>query len=131
MGAGQDDGRALEGGAGYGVDDLEAWLETAPVTQAWISEVLGLRPRGMRTPTAWWEPWAAATEPSFAPALVHFGRDREAEALAEALRGAPRVTTLRGDSPYEVLAVTAVLLRDEVARGDLLARALFVDDVAA
>src|SRR6266849_845320 len=39
----------------YGVDDLEAWLEDAPVTSAWISELLGLQPHGLVTAQSWWE----------------------------------------------------------------------------
>jgi len=31
----------------YGVDDLETWLESAPITHAWLSELLGFHPHGL------------------------------------------------------------------------------------
>ncbi len=34
---------------GYGVDEIEEWLEAAPVTHSWISERLGLAPHGYRS----------------------------------------------------------------------------------
>jgi hypothetical protein len=116
----------------HGVDDLEAWLESAPVTHAWLSELLGLRPYGIRTPNAWWQAWSAATEPNLTPDLVLAGREGAANTLLDTLAGPPAMTTLRCDSPDEALAVlTSVLLRDDGDGGSLLARTLFVDDVVA
>lgn len=62
----------------YGVDDLETWLEAAPVTHAWLSERLGLEPFGLRTPAAWWDAWATATDPPLTTAIVLAGRDAQA-----------------------------------------------------
>lgn len=51
----------------YGIDDLEAWLETGPVTHAWISERIGLKPYGMQTADAWWSAWQARPSPLCQP----------------------------------------------------------------
>jgi hypothetical protein len=48
---------------GYGVDDIEEWLESAPVTHSWVSELLGLAPHGYQAAERWWRKWAAATSP--------------------------------------------------------------------
>ncbi len=116
----------------FGVDDIETWLNAAPVTHAWFSEMLGLRPFGMRTPTTWWSGWAEATTPHLTPDVVLAGRDSAVRELIAVLRGAPSITSVRADSPNEVFAiVSAALLGEAEAHGDLLARTLYVDDVMA
>jgi hypothetical protein len=116
---------------GFGVDDLETWLEFAPITHAWLSELIGLKPYGMRTPSAWWEAWAAATEPQLTTGIVLAGRAASGATLRERLRGSPRVTTLRADSLDEGLAFIAACMQQDDAEGEgaLLTRTAFVDDV--
>src|SRR6266542_5266534 len=65
----------------HGVDDVETWLESAPITHAWLSEVVGLRPYGLITAETWWSRWSAATTPPFPSAAVVAGRDAEVAAL--------------------------------------------------
>ena len=115
----------------YGIDDVEAWLETAPITHAWISEQLGLKPYGLQTAEAWWAAWSTATDPSLSPELILAGRDETAQALRATLEGPPQIITVRGDSVDDVLAFVASLgVQDEAAGGGgLLARTAVVDDV--
>lgn len=115
----------------YGVDDIEAWLESAPVTHAWVSEQLGLKPYGMQTADTWWEAWSSATNPALTTEIVLAGRQSVADAMRQAFDGRAGITTLRGDSLDEVLAtVAAVALEGDAAgHGQLLARVAFVDDV--
>jgi hypothetical protein len=115
----------------YGVDDVEAWLESAPITHAWISEQLGLEPYGMRTIDAWWDAWAAATTPALTVDTVLAGRAGTAAAFRTTLEGAPQITTVLADSRDEAMAfVAAVALAvDNNGHGELLARTAFVDDV--
>jgi hypothetical protein len=61
----------------YGVDDIETWLDTAPVTHAWISERLGHAPHGLVPADTWWEDWSQATTPVIPFELVLAGEERE------------------------------------------------------
>jgi len=124
------DGRWLKVRA-YGVDDVEAWLESAPVTHAWISEQLGLQPYGMQTADAWWNGWAMATDPVLTTDVVLAGRTGAAQELLARLGADPTIVTLRADSRDEALAfIAAVLLADDSnGSGSLLSRTAFVDDV--
>lgn len=110
----------------YGIDDLETWLESAPITHAWISEQLGLKPHGLQTADAWWTSWSEATDPSLSSEVVLAGRDKVARRLREALDGPPQIISVGGDSVDDVLAfVAAVALQDDTAG----ARTAVVDDV--
>ena len=71
----------------YGIDDVETWLESAPITHAWISEQLGLKPYGMQTADAWWTAWSSATDPSLPPGLILGGRDDAVGALQTVFDG--------------------------------------------
>lgn len=116
----------------YGIDDVETWLESAPITHAWISEQLGLKPHGLQTADAWWEPWSTATDPPLTIEIVLAGRESAAKSLREAMAGGPQITTMRADSLDEVLAVVGAFAMEEDAAGrsEVRARIAFVDDVA-
>lgn len=115
----------------YGIDDLETWLESAPITHAWVSEHLGLKPHGLQTAEAWWTSWSGATDPALSSEVILAGRDKVATRLLQALDGPPQIISLRGDSVDDVLAfVAAVALQDDTdGAGNVLARIAFVDDV--
>jgi hypothetical protein len=116
----------------YGVDDIETWLESAPVTHAWISEYLGLAPYGMQTADAWWDGWASATTPALTTEIVLAGRHHAAATLSDRLSGSPEITTVLANSRDEALAFIASVVMDDDASqdGSLLARTAFVDDLA-
>jgi hypothetical protein len=114
-----------------GVDKIEAWLESAPVTSAWLAELLGLAPFGMRAVDAWWRQWAGSTSPAMPPGLLLAGREKVAEALRERLAGSVGVTTISAASVEEVEAFIASFAVSLVAdAGGTLARFAFVDQVA-
>ncbi|WIG58312.1 MAG: hypothetical protein OJF49_001057 [Ktedonobacterales bacterium] len=114
-----------------GVDDVETWLEFAPITHAWLSELNGLHPYGLVTAQTWWNTWSAATTPAFPSAVVVAGRDEAITKLRQALGEPGQVVTVRGTSRDEVAAfVAAVVLAEEAADGGaLLARTAFIDNV--
>jgi hypothetical protein len=116
-----------------GVDDIETWLESAPVTHAWLSESVGLRPYGLVTAQTWWDRWSSATTPSFPPDAVVAGRDAAVASLRSELGRAGELLTVRGSSRDEVVAFVASLALGEEPTdgGALLARTAFVDDVEA
>ena len=114
----------------YGLDDIEAWLESAPITWAWFSEELGLSPYGMRTAETWWDAWASQTSPSIPPDLVLAGRDAAVAATSSRLNG-PGITTIGGASLDETCAFLAAMAvkADTDGNGRMLARLAFVDDL--
>ncbi|ACU72916.1 XRE family transcriptional regulator [Catenulispora acidiphila DSM 44928] len=118
---------------GYGVDDIEEWLESAPVTHSWVSEMLNLAPHGYRAVETWWRGWAGATTPVLPTGAVLAGRDRAVQALEDRLEGTPSITTIRGVSLDEVLAFIAAVLERQASAGDSrwLSRAAFVDQVTS
>lgn len=115
-----------------GLDDIETWLEAAPITWAWLSEELGLSPYGLRTGLTWWRDWAAQTSPALTPQAVLAGRTDTAKVLEDRLTSSGSVTTVAGASMEEVCAFIAAIAvnLDEQGTGQMLARLAFVDDVS-
>lgn len=115
-----------------GLDDIETWLEAAPITWAWLSEELGLSPYGLRTGLTWWRNWAAQTNPTLTPAVVLAGRADTAKGLEGRLASSGSVTTIAGASMEEVCAFIAAIAvnLDEQGKGQMLAQLAFVDDVS-
>ena len=131
--AGKHGDRRWKDVRGYGVDDVEEWLESAPVTHSWLSELLGLAPHGYRAAESWWRGWAQATSPALPFGVVLAGRDEAIAALKGRLGGTPAITTIRGSSPEETLAFIAAVLDSQADAGDSqwLSRAAFVDQVTS
>ena len=115
----------------YGLDDIDTWLEAAPITGAWFSEQLGLNPYGLRSAESWWDSWSIQTSPAISADLVLAGRDTAVDALEGRLAVA-QITTIAGASLEETQAfVAAVAVRShQRGEGQLLARTAFVDDLA-
>lgn len=115
-----------------GLDDIETWLEAAPITWAWLSEELGLSPYGLRTGLTWWRDWATQTNPALTPEVVLAGRTDTAKDLQDRLGSSGSVTTVSGASMEEVCAFIAAIAvnLDEQGGGQMLARLAFVDDVS-
>ena len=114
-----------------GLDDIEAWLQSAPVTWAWLSEEFGLSPFGLRTGRSWWATWGSQTTPEISTDLVVAGRDEQVTGLLRHLK--PGVVTIAGSSTSDVCAfVSAVAVGKDVdGDGQFLARLAFVDDPTA
>ena len=118
----------------YGLDNVDLWLETAPVTQAWLAVERGFHPYGYRSAEQWWDAWTSQTDPRLPDAALLSGREEQANDLEERLRGGPRVTTIRGRSRDEVrgFIVAAVARQSAGLDGErLLARMAFVDERAS
>lgn len=117
----------------YGLDDVDLWLETAPVTQAWLATERGFHPYGYRSAEQWWNVWSSQTNPRLPDAVLLAGRDGQVKDLQEVLEGTPRVTTIRGRSRDEVRGFVAAVARQVagLAGQQLLARMAFVDEQAS
>lgn len=117
----------------YGVDDIEEWLETAPVTHSWISELLGLAPHGYQATESWWRIWTQATNPALPSGVVLADRDEAVAAWESRLAGTPGITTIRGGSAEEILAFIAAVLDRQANAGNSRwqSRAAFIDQVTS
>lgn len=115
----------------YNVDSLEAWLQLAPGTTAWLARRLGLPTAGVIAASDWLEAWADATEPPTTAGIVLAGRDGAVDKLRGLLAGRPRIITVGGEAhPEELRAFVAAAIDapDASPTGEL---ALFVDDRAS
>jgi len=115
------------------LDEIETWLETAPVTHAWLADQLGLEPYGLRAAESWWRTWSHSTSPPISPALVLAGRESLRNSIQAVIAGPPAITTITAPSIEEALAFLAALaisLEGEDG-GQQLARLAFVDSVTS
>ncbi len=117
----------------FGVDDIEEWLESSPVTHAWVSELLGFHPHGLLTIETWWDGWSTQTMPSFPPEGVLGGREAAVDALRTELSKPPQIVTASASSDEEVAAFLAAVATVDAAKdgGALRARSALVDRVEA
>lgn len=116
----------------FGLDDIETWLEAAPITWAWLSEELGFSPYGLRTGLTWWRDWATQTNPTLIPQVVLAGRTETVRELKDRLGSSGSVTTIAGASMEEVCAFIAAIAvnLDDQGSGQMLARLALVDDIS-
>jgi hypothetical protein len=114
-----------------GIDDIEMWLEEAPISHAWISERLELGPHGLRTVETWWANWSSATNPALPPELLLAGRENESQLLRNRQASMPQLTTIGASSRDEALAFLGafVTLEDTAGQGAMMARTAIVDEV--
>jgi len=115
----------------FGVDEIETWLEIAPITHAWLSEILGLGPHGLQAGESWWETWSKQTDPEVTPQLVLAGRESLSKSLRSVFSSTPGITTLSGPSLEEIQACVVATALQVAVDGDSrpLSRIAFVDDV--
>lgn len=79
----------------YGVDDIETWLEAAPVTHVWLSDMLQLHPTGLVAGESWWTSWSTASEPAIPTSLIVAGRQESVELLKSRLLEKSGLTTVK------------------------------------
>jgi hypothetical protein len=117
----------------YDADDLEAWLELAPVVHIWLSFRLGKHPQGVRDLAKFWADWSDVTNPPMSPDLVISGREDESERLRQWLGEEPSALTLRAESREEALAFFAATLHrmQPEERAPYMARGVVAEDLEA
>jgi len=93
-------------------DDIEGWLRTAPGAHHWISEHLGLRPRGAMSLAEWWESFASSTDPRLPIDLFLAGRSTQVEQLVQRVAGPTTLTVIQTEwTPDGVAFAHAALAR--------------------
>ncbi len=80
----------------YDADDLEQWLEIAPVVHIWLSGLLGKPVENVTDLEDFWIDWSEMTRPAAFPELVLSGRGEVVERLHNWLHDRSPATTARG-----------------------------------
>ena len=96
---------------------LEAWLEKAPGTHAWLARLIGKRPPGVIDPEQWWAEWVAGMGRPIPPGLLTAGRGTTRQQVREWLDGRPGLLCIRGASVEEVIAFYIASLSTEADVG--------------
>ena len=97
-------------------DDLEAWLEATPAVHYWISEQIGLNPRGLMTAERWWSQFSGRTRPMLPPAFLLAGREEEREKVNQLLTQPPASMVVKASWREDALAF--ICLATEAASDD-------------
>ena len=110
------------------VDDLEAWLECAPLTTVWLREHRGEPVTGIGLLSGWWAKWLDATTTPLDVSVVLAGRDPQASALRDRCRqNRGGVITVGGMVHLnEILAFVAAALTPSESSDSPIADALYV-----
>lgn len=116
----------------YDVHDIDEWLDSAPVSQAWISQELGFEPYGIRAAESWWNSWSRATSPPCLESLILAGRSKALEQLQKCLSSSRGITTIKGPSSDEVIAFIVASCREVISnRQEWETKLAIVDDIKA
>lgn len=114
----------------YDADDLESWLELAPATHAWLSELLGKHQAGVDDLATVWADWSEGTEPALSTAFMFAGRDQSRRELSDWIVGTDARSTISvsAESVAEVLALVGAIVHElpEDQRERVLSSALVV-----
>ena len=110
------------------VDDLEAWLECAPLTTVWLREHRGEPVTGIDLLSGWWAKWLDATTTPLDASVVLAGRDPQASALRDRCRqNRGGVITVGGMVHLnEILAFIAAALAPSESSDSPIVDALYV-----
>lgn len=120
---------------GYNLDRIDAWLETAPATTAWLAARLGKALPGVFSGSDWWQQtWLPSTRVSLDTAIVLAGRGAAADDFLARLEAGQRLVSVSGDlRPDELKAfvAAALSLRGDLDGTKLATRALFTSDATS
>ena len=110
------------------VDDLEAWLECAPMATVWLREQMGNPVTGVELLSGWWAKWLAATTMPLDASVVLAGRDQQASVLRDRCRqNRGGVITVGGKVHLnEIFAFVAAALTPSESPDSPIADALYV-----
>ena len=95
------------------VDDLAAWLVTAPGVHLWFSALIGKPAIEAQSLESWWMSWQPLTVPPMGARLLLSGRTAQAHALKEELSAPPHLITVRAETSEEALSFIAASLSSE------------------
>ena len=110
------------------VDDLEAWLECAPMATVWLCEQMGNPVTGVDLLSGWWARWLDATTIPLDASVVLAGRDQQASDLCDRCRrNRSGVITVGGKVHLnEILAFVAAALTQSESSESPIPDALYV-----
>lgn len=114
----------------YDSDDLEQWLETAPIgTIAWIGRRMGVRCDGVDDIESRWEAISKSATRDLLPSVFLAGRDQSLERVKQWLVKPPDRLAIECRSPLEVtdFFCAAIAAMDEPERTVRASRAVIVE----
>ncbi len=91
---------------------IATWLEQAPATQQWMTELLGKPVIGVASATRWWDTWSNATNPPMSTSMV-LSRPNTS-ALSDRLER-PGLTTIAG--PFGIDEIIACIIAAATEQG--------------
>lgn len=119
----------------YNLDRVDAWLETAPATTAWLAARLGKALPGVFSVWDWWQDtWLPSTRVPLDTAIVLAGREAAADAFLASLEAGLRLVSVSGDlrpEEFKAFVAAALSLRGELDNTTLATRTLFVSDATS
>jgi len=95
----------------YDADDLEAWMELAPVVHLWVSSLLSKAPEGAIDLDSFWQGWAGATKPTLTPAFLLAGRSEAEKQLSDWVSSAAPTLAVQAETREEAVAAFAATLQ--------------------
>jgi hypothetical protein len=102
-------------------DDLEGWLQAAPVVHYWISERLGRRPQDAETLERWWTRFREQAQPELPSSLFIAGRDVARDKLVQFVDKPPEAIVIQSAWRDDAIAFIAATLEWlEQNRGDAI-----------
>ena len=94
------------------VDHLVAWLAHAPLTSAWLRDVMGKPVEGIESLAGWWRRWSDSTRGRVDAGVVLAGREEAVDELRRLCRVGGTVTVV-SEAPHEaIVAFIAAALVD-------------------
>lgn len=117
----------------YDADDLEAWLELAPVIHIWVSSLIGKAPDGAIDLDSFWDGWAGATSPALTPAFVLAGRTEPEKQVADWVKSDASSLAIQAETRAEAVAAFAAVLQrmPESERYDYSYRSVVLETAGA
>ena len=92
------------------VDHLVAWLAHAPLTTAWLRDVMGKPVEGIEPLASWWRRWADSTRGRVDTGVVLAGREEAVTELRRLCRGGGTVTVVAEAAHEAIVALIAAAL---------------------
>ncbi|MFV9474157.1 hypothetical protein ACM5Q9_07045 [Advenella sp. RU8] len=97
----------------WDADDLEAWLEAAPVTNLWLGMQLGIAGHGIDTVENYWQHWCNQSSPAATRPALFSGREKSKLALQKSIQKREPLIAVMADSQSEAVAFTCALLIED------------------
>lgn len=117
----------------YDSNGLEQWLEMAPGVALWLSRYVSTPPEGLLDLSTHWDNLQEGLKRPLPASVLLVSRLQATESFKEWLGGSPRVLTVRGQSPQEVVDVFTAWVKSlpEAEQDPIASRAIIIEKATA